>query len=102
MGRLSLKVVPGSSRDEIVGWLGDSLKVKVKAPPEKGRANEAVVALMAERLGIDASSVAVVSGHGSTGKVVEVDGMNDEAMRAAFSSDNREIEAKSDGSVKRE
>jgi len=42
MGRLSLKVVPGSSRDEIVGWLGDSLKVKVMSPPEKGHANEAV------------------------------------------------------------
>lgn len=40
MGRLSLKLVPGSSRDEVVGWLGDSLKVKVKAPPEKGRANK--------------------------------------------------------------
>lgn len=84
MGRLSLKVVPGSSRDEIVGWLGDSLKVKVKAPPEKGRANEAVVALLAERLGIDASSIAVVSGHASAGKVVAVDGMDYEAIRVAF------------------
>lgn len=85
MGRLSLKAVPGSSRDEIVGWLGDSLKVKVKAPPEKGRANEAVVALLADRLGIDPSSIAVVSGHGSPAKVVAVDGMDDEAIRAAFS-----------------
>ena len=84
MGRLSLKVVPGSSRDEIVGWLGDSLKVKVKAPPEKGRANEAVVALLAEHLEIDASSIAVVSGHGSPAKVVEVDGMDVEAIRVAF------------------
>ena len=84
MGRLSLKVVPGSSRDEIVGWLGDSLKVKVKAPPEKGRANEAVVALLAERLGTDASSITVVSGHGSPAKIVAVDGMDDEAIRAAF------------------
>ena len=86
MGRLSLKVVPGSSREEIVGWLGDSLKVKVKvkAPPEKGRANESVVALLAERLGIDTASIAVVSGHGSPAKVVEVDGMNVEAIRAAF------------------
>jgi hypothetical protein len=84
MGRLSLKVVPGSSRDEIVGWLGDSLKVKVKAPPEKGRANEAVVALLAEHLGIDALSIAVVSGHGSPAKVVEVDGMDVEAIRVAF------------------
>jgi uncharacterized protein (TIGR00251 family) len=84
MGRLSLKVVPGSSRDEIVGWLGDSLKVKVKAPPEKGRANEAVVALLAEHLGIDTLSISVVSGHNSPAKVLEVDGMDDDAIRAAF------------------
>ncbi len=61
MGRISLKVVPVSSRDEVVGWLGDSLKVKEKAPLEKGRANEAVVALLADRLGIDASSINVVT-----------------------------------------
>ena len=88
MGRISLKVVPGSSRDEVVGWLGDSLKLKVKAPPEKGRANEAVVALLADRLGIDASSIAVVSGHGSPAKVVAVDGMDDETIRQAFSCEN--------------
>ena len=99
MGRLSLKVVPGSSRDEIVGWLGDSLKVKVKAPPEKGRANEAVVVLLAERLGIDASSIAVVSGHSSPAKVVEVDGMDVEAIRAAFP---REKPGKSGGIGTRE
>lgn len=84
MGRLSLKVVPGSSRDEVVGWLGESLKVKVKAPPEKGRANEAVVALLADRLGIDPSSIAVASGHRSPAKIVAVDGMDDEAIRQAF------------------
>ena len=84
MGRISLKVVPGSSRDEVVGWLGDSLKVKVKAPPEKGRANEAAVALHAARLGIDASSITVVSGHGSPAKIVAVEGLDDEAIRQAF------------------
>ena len=102
MGRLSLKVVPESSRDEIVGWLGDSLKMKVKAPPEKGRANEAVVALLAERLGIDASSIAVVSGHGSPAKVVDVEGMDAAAIRQAFSSENSANAAKSAGSVKQE
>jgi uncharacterized protein (TIGR00251 family) len=84
MGRLSLKVVPGSSRDEVVGWLGDLLKVQVKALPEKGRANEAVIALLADRHSVDASSIAVVSGHGSPAKVVAVEGMDDEAIRQAF------------------
>ena len=91
--------MPGSSRDEIVGWLGDSLKVKVKSPPEKGRANEAVIALLAERLRIDASSIAMVSGHGSPAKVVEVDGMDVEAIRAAFP---REKPGKSGGASTRE
>jgi uncharacterized protein (TIGR00251 family) len=84
MGRLSLKVVPGSSRNEIVGWLGDCMKVKVKAPPEKGRANDAVIALLADHLGIAAARIAVVSGHGSPAKVVAVDGVDDEAIRATF------------------
>jgi uncharacterized protein (TIGR00251 family) len=99
MGRISLKVVPGSSRDEVAGWLGDSLKVKVKAPPEKGRANEAVIALLADRLGVDASSIAVVSGHGSPAKIVAVDGMDDEAIRQAFP---REKPGKSSGIRRRE
>jgi uncharacterized protein (TIGR00251 family) len=80
MERVSLRVVPVSSRDEIVGWLGDALQVKVKAPPEKGRSNAAVVVLLADRLGIDASSVTLASGHGSPAKV----GMDDEAIQRAF------------------
>ena len=74
----------------------------MKAPPAKGRANEAVVALLAERLGIDASSIAVASRHGSPAKVVEVDGMAAAAIRQAFSSENSANAAKSVGSVKRE
>jgi uncharacterized protein (TIGR00251 family) len=82
--RLTVKVVPGSSRDQIVGWLGDALKVKVTAPPEKGRANEAVVSLLAERLGLPADAVAVVSGHSSPAKVIFIDGMDNEAIKKAL------------------
>ena len=72
MGRLSVKVVPGSSRNQIVGWLGDALKIKVMAPPEKGRANEAVVETLAEKLGISTDDIEVVSGHSSTSKVIAI------------------------------
>jgi uncharacterized protein YggU (UPF0235/DUF167 family) len=55
--RLTVKVVPGSSRDQIVGGLGDALKIKVTAPPEKGRGNEAVVSLLTEGLELAADAV---------------------------------------------
>ena len=84
MGRLNVKVVPGSSRDQIVGWLGNALKIKVTAPPEKGRANEAVVAMLAERLGIGTDDIMVVSGHSSPSKVLSIEGMNDESIEKAF------------------
>jgi uncharacterized protein (TIGR00251 family) len=72
MSRLHVKVVPRSSRDQIVGWLGDALKIKVMAPPEKGRANEAVVEILAEKLGISTDDIEVVSGHSSTSKVIAI------------------------------
>jgi len=58
--------------------------------------------LLAERLGIDASSISMVSGHGSPAKVVAVDGMDAAAIRQAFSSENRANTSKKADSVKRE
>jgi len=84
MGRLNVKVVPGSSRDKIVGWLGDALKIKVTAPPEKGRANKAVVDLLSLKLGISTDDIEVVSGHSSPSKVIAITGMDDEAIKKAF------------------
>ena len=70
--RLKLKVIPSSSRDAIVGWLGQVLKVKVTAPPEKGRANKAVEELFVEVLGLSAGSVSVVGGRSSSIKTIEI------------------------------
>ncbi len=81
--RLKVKVVPGSSRDEIVGWLGDALKIKVTTPPEKGKANERVIAILADRLGVGKDDIKVVSGHSSPSKVVTINGMSDEAIKKA-------------------
>jgi len=82
--RLKVKVVPGSSRNGIVGWLGDALKINVTAPPEKGKANDAVVELLAAALGIATDDISVVSGHSSPAKVMAVAGMDDETIRKAF------------------
>ncbi len=82
MGTLHVKVVPSSSRDQLAGWLGESLKIKVMAPPEKGRANAAVVAFLARELGVDKQSIEVVSGQTSPAKVLQIDGLDDEELKA--------------------
>ena len=88
------------SAGQIVGWLGNSPTVKVKATRQKGRATEAVVALLADRLGLEPSRIALVSGHGSPAKVMDVDGRDAAAIRQAFSSECRVRTVKSSGSVK--
>lgn len=75
--RLRLKVVPGASSAGIVGWLGPTLKVRVTAAPEKGKANAAVTALLAAELGLPPAGVRIVSGGGSPNKVVEIEGANE-------------------------
>jgi uncharacterized protein (TIGR00251 family) len=79
--KLQLKVVPGASRPGVVGWLGEALKVRVAAPPEGGKANAAVVELLARSLGLRADAVRIVSGHGSPRKTVAIDGLAVDEVR---------------------
>jgi uncharacterized protein len=80
--RVALKVVPGSTREGIAGWLGDALKVRVRAPAEAGRANAAVVRVVAEALGLPANAVRITSGSSSPKKILELDGLDLETLRA--------------------
>lgn len=79
--RLKVKAVPGASREEVTGWLGDSLKVRVTAPAERGEANAAIEALLAGALGLPGRSVRIVAGGSSPRKVVEVTGISVEEAR---------------------
>ena len=72
MLRVSIKVVPSSSRDAIAGWLGDTLKVRVTAPAERGKANAAVERTIADALRVPRKSVRVVTGKTSPWKTVEI------------------------------
>jgi len=74
--RLRLWVTPGAARTELAGRHGDAWKVRVAAAPERGRANEAVVKLLAARLGVPQGSVTVVSGATSRDKVIELQGLD--------------------------
>jgi uncharacterized protein (TIGR00251 family) len=76
--RLTLRVAPGAKRTEIVGRHGDGWKVRVAAPPEDGRANAAVVALVAQTLALPRGAVTVVSGHGARDKLLDVAGIGPE------------------------
>jgi uncharacterized protein (TIGR00251 family) len=71
---VAIKAVPGAKRDEIVGRIGDRLKVRVSAPPENGKANKAIEALVAQAVGVPARDVSVVRGHASPEKSIRIAG----------------------------
>ena len=70
--RLRLRVTAGASRRRLAGVHGGALKLSVTAQPEKGRANEDVVSLVAETFGLAPSEVEIVSGEASRDKVVRL------------------------------
>jgi len=70
-----VKVIPRSAKTEIAGEMGDgTLKVKVAAAPEKGKANEALCSFLAEHYGVPRSAVTIISGHSAALKLVRVEG----------------------------
>lgn len=78
--RFAVRVQPRASRSEIVGVHGDAMKVRLSAPPVDGAANEALVELIAEELGVGRRAVRIVSGESSRSKVVEVEGVTAAAV----------------------
>lgn len=88
--RLRLRVVPGASSSSVVGRYGDGWKLRVSAAPERGAANAAVLALIADALGVHARHVALVSGHGSRDKIVELAGLTPAEIDGRLASAQRE------------
>ena len=79
---LRVKIVPGASRSEIVGPLGDRLKIRIAAPAQDGKANQALLLLIASWLGT--KNVELITGHGNPEKTVRVTGvyeLSDEQMQ---------------------
>jgi uncharacterized protein (TIGR00251 family) len=76
MATINVKVVPGAGRNRVAGRYGVGIKVQVSAPPEGGKANEAVVGVIAKALGVKLQQVRIVRGHTQPRKVVEVSGID--------------------------
>jgi uncharacterized protein len=79
---LAVWVTPKAGRDEIVGWRGAELAVRVTSAPEGGKANAAACKVVAAALGVAKSSVRVVRGETSRHKILSVDGVEDADVAA--------------------
>ena len=74
--RVRLRVSPGARRNQLVGRHGEGWKARVAAPPEGGRANEALLDLLARELSLPRRSLSIVSGQAAREKVVEMEGID--------------------------
>ena len=82
---ITVKAVPGASRDRIVGVLGDCLKISTAAAPEKGKANKAIAAILAGALGVPARDVRLLTGQTSRRKEFLVAGTTAAQLRSKLS-----------------
>jgi uncharacterized protein len=82
---LVVRVTPRAGRDEISGWHGEELRVRLRAPPVDGRANEALVRLIASRLRVPPSSIELITGATARIKRLRVGGLSEAELRQRLS-----------------
>ena len=73
---IKIRVEPRSSREGLSGIIGDTLKIKVHAPPVGGAANEQLIGILSEEFGIKKSAIKIIRGQSSRDKVVEIEGID--------------------------
>jgi len=79
---LSLRVQPRASRNAVIGWTGDTLKIRLTAPPVEGAANAACLAFLADLLDLPRARVVLLRGERSRDKVVQITGLTRGEVRA--------------------
>lgn len=89
MARIAVRVIPGARENTVVGWQDNMLRIRVRANPERGKANEAVCRLVAGALGLPTGCVTVARGAGSRQKLLEVEGMEEQEVRRRLGAPSR-------------
>jgi len=79
---LSVRVTPSAGRDAVMGWQGDALRLSVAAPAQRGKANEAVIRLLAGTLGLPRQHLRIVRGQTARRKVIAIEGLDEAEVRA--------------------
>jgi uncharacterized protein (TIGR00251 family) len=74
------KVVPGSSRTDIVGQFDGMIKFRVSSVPEKGKANQSLIKFLARRLGVKKRAVSIIAGLTNPVKCVQISGVSPETL----------------------
>jgi uncharacterized protein (TIGR00251 family) len=82
---LRVRLTPRAASSQIDGWDGDLLRVRVAAPPVEGKANRALLRLLAQALDVPPSRLRLVKGQTSREKVIAVEGVSGEDVRARLS-----------------
>jgi len=83
--RIEIKAVPNAPRSEIIGWLGEALKIKVHAPALEGKANQELCEFLAKSLNLPKRAVRLVQGDTSRKKLVEIEGLDRTQLLARLS-----------------
>ena len=78
---LPIKAVPNAPRSEIIGWLGEALKIKLHAPPVEGKANAELCTFLAKQLGLPKRAVTIATGDTSRLKRVRIEGLSLDEIR---------------------
>ena len=81
---VSVRVQPGAKKSAVIGLHGGAVKIALSAPPVDGKANEALIAFVAEKVGLPRARVSLVSGAASRSKALRVTGRSADEVRAAL------------------
>jgi uncharacterized protein len=87
--RLSLKISPGSSRNEILGQVNGVWRIKIAATPEKGKANKELIEFLSHQLNIRKDAILILKGHTSHNKLISIEGISQEEIFSRLSPPNK-------------
>ena len=82
----TVKIIPASSKTALAGLLEGTLKIKISAPPQKGKANQALIRFLAEKLGVKKNSIKITSGQTKEIKTIKIAGLSAQKLQNKLTS----------------